>query len=243
MKKLLMRLLPARIVARLARKIVDLTESEVKAQLKYTSWLPHVPPQTDKLVLVAIVGLTGSGKSHMARLLARLIGAVVVCADDISVQLTNHGAGYDNTWLIAENSAAKTTANGRNVIIDSDFVDKNKRESLKILAKEIDATLIFIRTICDFDIMSQRIRENDPDNFFNFAKSTSKAKDHGKDVKFREMARRILLHYDWTAEGGGKLTPKNMHFLTYAPIDMGADNWEESVHLLAENIIADNKMD
>ena len=44
--------------------------------------------------VVAIVGLVGSGKSSVARYLAKLIGAKIISANVIRVALRKKGKGY-----------------------------------------------------------------------------------------------------------------------------------------------------
>lgn len=250
MKEFLMRWLPASVIVYAARKMEKLTPKETEVQTKYKDTLRFRKRNTEKPVVVAMVGLVGSGKNTAAQYLAELIGATVVCGDDIRIELRKQGLGYDKARLIGENIAASIISQRRNVILDSDFVDRNKRESIRQIVKKSKPAfrgispvgqLIFIRTVCDLDVMFRRIRENDAGEFFNSASTKSTAKDHGKDVKLREMWRRTPQHYDWENADGGRLTLKKMNFLSFAPVDMSADHWRTNVESIALYIIHENK--
>lgn len=241
MKAFLMRWLPALIIVYMARKMEKLTELELRAQVLYKNKIAVRKRITKKQVIVGMVGLVGSGKSVVANYLASLIGATVVCEDEIRLELQKQGAGYDHARLIGENIVEQVIKHGGNLTLDSDFVDKNKRESLRQLAKKAGVQLFFVRTVCDIDVMSQRIRENDAGEFFNSAGTKSVSKDHGKDVKFREMMRRLPQHYNWENADGGRLTPKMMNFVSFAPIDTASEDWQTNVESIAVSIIHENK--
>lgn len=246
MRDFLMQWLPTPIIVYMARKMEKLTEKELQAQAAYSDALRAKMRRTKKPVALAMVGLVGSGKSAVAQYLADLIGATVVSGDDIRIALRKQGLSYDKARLIGENVAASIISQGRNVILDSDFVDKNKRASIKQALKtskpELPGVaqarkLFFVRTICDLDVMSQRIRKNDPGEFFNCASSKSTAEDSGKDVKYREMIRRLPQHYRWVNKsGGGKWILKKMSFVT-ATVDTTSDDWRKEIASVLINII------
>ena len=194
--------------------------------------------KTNKPLIVAIVGLVGSGKSSVARELAKHIDATIVENDAIRIELRKQGEGYDRVWAIAENLAVEVVRLGGNVILDSDFVDAKKRASIRERARNVGARLVFIRTHCDFDVASKRIRQNDPGEFFNDAESLSDAPDKGKDVKMRELLRRAPLHYRWVDQSIGKWVLKKLPFAVFAEIDTtNESSWKREVEKCANKLL------
>ncbi|OGF77838.1 hypothetical protein A2W54_03485 [Candidatus Giovannonibacteria bacterium RIFCSPHIGHO2_02_43_13] len=221
----------------MARKMEKLLPSERLVQNRYFEGLRVPERKTRHSVIVAAIGLVGSGKSTVAKYLADLIGAVVISGDEIRILLRNEGVGYDKARLIGENVLRAVITAGGSIVLDSDFVDKNKRESLRQIAKKAGAKLYFVRTICDFDVLSQRIRENDPGEFFNEAETKSASVNHGRDVKFREMLRRLPQHYKWQNISGGKLALRKFPFVTFETVDTTTDAWKDSINSIAVSIL------
>ncbi|MBI3631181.1 MAG: AAA family ATPase [Candidatus Sungbacteria bacterium] len=203
----------------MVRKKRILAAKERAAQDAFMAKLQIKKRKTQDPVIAAIIGLVGSGKSSVARELAGYIGATVIEGDEIRIELGRQGAAYERTWAIAENAAVEVVKQGGNVILDSDFVDEKKRASVREKARMAGIRLVFIRTVCDFDVMSQRIRQNDPGEFFKRASSSSTAQDKGKDVKMRELLRRLPHHYRHVNEHGGKWVLKKFPFAIFAQID------------------------
>lgn len=196
--------------------------------------------RTSKPFIIAMVGLVGSGKSSVAHELAIATKATVIENDAIRIDLRKEGEGGDRAWAIAENVAAEVVRLGGNVILDSDFVDPRKRASLRERAKGLRAKVVFIRTYCDLDVASKRIRENDPGEFFNSAESLSDALDKGKDVKMRELIRRMPLHYRWINQGIGKWALKKLPFSTFAEIDTTNEVlWKREVEKCAKRLLSE----
>ena len=238
MFKGLMELVLPRIIGVMVHKREKLTKKEQAAQDAFMAKLYIKKRKTDKPVIVAVIGLVGSGKSSVAEELAERIGATVIEGDDIRIELRKKGAGYGRAWAISENVAVEVVKQGGNVILDSDFVDGKKRASIRQKARKAGVHLVFVRTYCDFDVMSQRIRENDPGEFFNLASTRSTANDRGKDVKFREMDRRKPYHYRWINQGEGKWVLKKFPFAVFAEIDTtNPDSWKREVEKCAEKLL------
>lgn len=179
---------------------------------------------TKQPIVVAMVGLVGSGKSTVANDIAELIGATVVNGDEIRIGLRKQAKSYRNVRLIAENMAIEIVNKGGNVVLDSDFIDAKKRASIREKAKQAGAKVVFVRTYADTDVVFGRIITAKPDEFFAGAKTEWDGDRQSKSavVKIRELWRRTPLHYRWEATGGGRWILKKLPFLS-ADIDTGKD--------------------
>ena len=205
------------------RKMEKLTQKEKRAQEKFLKTLEVVSRKTKRPLVVAIVGLVGSGKSFVARKLAETISATVVEGDEIRVCLSKERERYEGARKIAENTVAEIIKKGGNVVIDSDHINSAKRASLREKARQIGAKLILVRTYLERDVMIGRaINENYPqDGFWERAARKSKWQgDFGAaTVKIREIRRRTPLHYRCVNKGGGKWILKKLPFAIFSEID------------------------
>jgi len=216
-----------------------LNKKELATQDTFLSELDVEERKTEKPVIVAMIGLVGSGKSSVARELAPHIGAMVIEADAIRVELRKLGESLDRTRTIAESVALEVVRRGGNVIIDLDFADAVKRASLREKARKAGVRVVFIRTYCDFDVMSQRIRENDPGEFFNEAPSSSTSRNKGRDVKFREMWRRTPQHYRWINKIGGQWMLRKPPCAVLTNIDTTKPvKWRREVEKCSKELLA-----
>lgn len=187
-----------------------LTSKEKKAQNNFLAGLKIRRKKTRKPVIVAIVGLTGSGKSSVAREIARLIGATVIEGNEIRIHLRRQKERFEGARKIAWNITEKVIKGDGNVVLDSDYIDAKKRASLKEKARRIGAQLIFIRTHTDRDVMIERIIS---------AKYPANGFFENAIVKIREMWRRTPNHYHWDPKGGGNWVLKKLPFPVFASIN------------------------
>jgi len=226
-----------------SRKRILNTKERV-AQEAFISKLKIKQRNTDKQVVVAVVGLIGSGKSSVAQELAKHIGATVIEGDDIRIELRKQSESYERQWVIAENAAIEVVKRGGNVILDADFVDEKKRASLREKARKTDVRVVFVRTHCDLDVVVGRVLtatyHNRVDDFFGGASSkwTGSEQSKGAAVKIREMWRRTPHHYRWVNQGGGKWVLKKFPFAIFAEIDTtDSDLWKREVVKCAKLVL------
>jgi len=238
-------LLPLSIIGIMARKKRVLNTKERAARDTFMAGLTIKKRKTEKPIIVALIGLVGSGKSSVAHELARRIGAVVIGGDDVRIELRKQREAYDRTWVIAEDAAVEIVRQGGNAILDSDFADEKKRASIRERARKINARVVFVRTICDFDVMVGRILtadyRNRADDFFGGASSkwTGNEQSRGAAVKIREMSRRTPHHYRWANQDGGKWIPKKFRFQIFAEIDTTEPNvWKRNAEQCANRLVA-----
>lgn len=206
--------------------------------------LAIVPRKTKQPVVIAIVGLVGSGKTSVARELAKFIPAAIIEGDQIRVCLRETKAPYTHVQKIAEDACVQALKKGGNVILDGDYVERKKQTSLREKIKTLKAKLIFIRTFADYDVMVGRIvsakYHNQPEDFFGGAgtKWDGSEQSRGAVVKLRELWRRSPHHYQWSADGGGSWKLKKPSFSLYADIDTTeSDAWEKEVEQVARKIL------
>ena len=243
MKRLTEMVLPF-IIGIMVHKKESLTQKERRAQDEFIKTLKVVPRKTKKAVVIAIVGLVGSGKTSVAKEFARLLPALIIEGDDIRVQLRKQNERYEGARKIAENATLKVIEQGGNVILDSDHIDQKKRASLREKIKQTGAKLIFIRTHTDYDVMAGRaINVEYPlskDDFFGGAglKSKWKGNNPGAVVKLREMWRRTPNHYLWENKVGGRWVLRNLPFKVFATVDTTDENkWKAEIQKIAKHIL------
>jgi len=223
----------------MVHKREKLTQKEQRAQDSFLAKIDIKKRKTEKPVIVAIIGLVGSGKSSVAQELAKHIGATVIEGDDIRIELRKQSERYEKSRAIAENVAIEVVKQGGNVVLDSDFVDEKKRASVREKARKAGVRLVFVRTYCDLDVMVGRVLtatyRNRVDDFFGGASSkwTGSEQSKGAAVKVREMWRRTPHHYRWVNQGGGKWVLKKFPFAIFAEIDT-TDLWKRDVEKCAK---------
>ncbi|PJA64984.1 MAG: hypothetical protein CO159_00150 [Candidatus Portnoybacteria bacterium CG_4_9_14_3_um_filter_40_10] len=227
------------IIGNMVHKREKLTQKEQRAQDSFLAKIDIKKRKTEKPVIVAIIGLVGSGKSSVAQELAKHIGATVIEGDDIRIELRKQSERYEKSRAIAENVAIEVVKQGGNVVLDSDFVDEKKRASVREKARKAGVRLVFVRTHCDLDVMVGRVLtatyRNRVDDFFGGASSkwTGSEQSKGAAVKVREMWRRTPHHYRWVNQGGGKWVLKKFPFAIFAEIDT-TDLWKRDVEKCAK---------
>ena len=185
-----------------------------------------------------MVGAVGSGKSSVARVLAKAIGAKVIAGDAVRVELRNQSKSFSQVRNIAEKTATAILRQGRSVVLDSDFVDLKKRRSLESKAKQNGARVVYVRTFCDRDIMIGRLisAKYSPKSFFGGASSEWRGKNNGAVVALREMWRRTPRHYRWSEKGGGTFLLKKLPIKFIAEIDTTTSSWKIKTRKVAQKI-------
>ena len=226
----------SRIIGVMVHKREKLTPKEQVAQKSYLAKLDVQKRKTEKPVIVAIIGLVGSGKSSVAQELAKYIGANVIEGDDIRIELRKQGERYERARAIAEDIALEVVQKGGNVILDSDFVDAKKRASLRQKARKAHVRLVFLCTYSHFYVMVGRALtanyRDSVDDFFGGASSQWKGSEQSKGavVKVREMWRRTPHHYRWKNKSGGQWVIKNPPCAVIADIDTTNEKkWKKEV--------------
>lgn len=157
-----------------------------------------------KPLVIGMVGLVGSGKTRVSKLLSKELGFPVVSGDDIRKKLRAEKESYDNTREITRRLVANLLESDSGIIIDSDHIDAGKRNNLKKIAKDGGAKVLFVRSVCDMDESFKRmIGDKYPKSgFFD-----------GAYDKVREAWRRTPLHYSWSKDKGGHFHVKKLPFV------------------------------
>lgn len=226
----------------LAGMTKKLTKPERRVSDAFLSHVKISKRKTKKPIIVAMIGLVGSGKSFVARKLALMLGATVIECDRIRIGLRAAHLPYDHVSAIAEDAGRVVIGQGGNVVFDSDFASPEKQESLRKFARDIGASVFFIRVTCDLDIMLGRIlaaSDKKPDVFFRNASSLWKgpARQKAAVVKIREMLRRIPHHYRWSNRNGGAWKLKKLSPKPFAEIDTSDPELKKEVGHIAQQIL------
>ncbi|MFH1178584.1 MAG: ATP-binding protein [bacterium] len=228
----------------MVHKHETLTDQEEAAKKAFMAKLEKQARKTKDKVIIAMIGLIGSGKSTVAKELAKHIGATVVEGDTIRVELRKQGARYERARAIAEEVALRLVEESNNAILDSDFIDAKKRASLREKARKAGVRVIFLCTYADIDVMIGRIitanYHGHVDDFFGGASTKwgGSEQSRGAVVKLREMYRRLPQHYRWQNKGGGKWVIKKPPCAVLADIDTTSlEEWKREVKKVAKQLI------
>jgi len=131
-----------------------------------------IEPARPMLLLVG--GLSGTGKSALARRLARSLGTTLASSDIVRKQLAGrsptsyapvpYGAGIYTEQLTTQtyetllNQAAQALLSGHSVVLDATFLDATWRERARDLAQNAGADVLLIECQCPEPVVQQRLQ-------------------------------------------------------------------------------------
>ena len=176
----------------------SLNEKEKKVLQGFLEAMQAIKP-TRKIgpVVIAMVGLVGSGKSTIARELADRLHAVIIRTDEIRGALRKvHAESLASVEVIASCLAREALLRRVNIVLDADVVTTEKKKQVERLVESFDAKLWYVRTVAEPDVMFTRAIAADYRDPFH-------AVFDSPIVKIREIWRRTPHHYRWSATGGG----------------------------------------
>lgn len=124
--------------------------------------------------LVVVVGLSGSGKSTVAKALHARTGFTHLNSDVIrkqlaGVPLTSRGGANDEAGLYGSEQSARTYAQlyaltaqeleaGHGVIVDATFQHRAERDAIRRVAAGSKAPIVFVECACDVPEVIRRLR-------------------------------------------------------------------------------------
>jgi predicted kinase len=118
----------------------------------------NVPP-----ALVVMVGLPGTGKSHLAREIARRVPVDIVETDDIRLRLAPRPeyTADENRQVFgaAHGQLASLLNRGRSVVFDATNIFESGRRTLYRLADRAGARLLIVRTVAPDEVVERRLRD------------------------------------------------------------------------------------
>lgn len=109
--------------------------------------------------LIAFVGPVGSGKTYLAKRLARRLEAVHINTDAIRVRLRRHDQSMSRAISIANRLRLQTLSKGRSVISDFDAILPRRQAELKRLAERFGAKFILIRVKTPERLILARLKQ------------------------------------------------------------------------------------
>lgn len=110
--------------------------------------------------LIAFAGPVGSGKTHVAKILAKKLKAVHIRTDDIRVKLRQLGKSFSPATRIAEGLTADALRQGRSAISDFDAVRPQRQKDLRRLASKYGAAFVLIRVETPEKLILSRLRRH-----------------------------------------------------------------------------------
>lgn len=121
-----------------------------------------LPPPTRR-VLVALMGLPGSGKSHFGRLVAERLGAFVVASDELRRRLfvaPSYMPGETRmVFAVAHAMVREVLTADRAVVFDATNLRERDRRPLYALADETAARLVLVRVTAPEPEIYRRLAE------------------------------------------------------------------------------------
>lgn len=129
------------------------------------------------VMLIAMAGLPGAGKSSVAEALGRKLAAPVVSVDPIEAAMWRAGVGRDQptglaAYVVAEAVADGVLGMGQTVIVDAVNAVEAAREQWRSLADRRGVPVVFIEVVCSDQLVHRHRLENRSRGIEGFAEPT-----------------------------------------------------------------------
>jgi uncharacterized protein len=152
----------------------DQREAAANAAKRYFDLAERYASRPAPPVLIAMVGVTGSGKSYLAHALASRLGAVVISSDvtrkklagldpkqpqaepiDLGIYAPEMTARTYNEML---RQAAPFLARGKAVILDASYLRREMRDGARDLAKQADVRFLGVECLAGESLVAERLQ-------------------------------------------------------------------------------------
>lgn len=97
------------------------------------------------LFVIAMIGPVGSGKTHIAKMLARQLGARRLNTDAVRVALRRKHESESQAIAISHRRQERLLARGHSLILDYDHVNPARRGELQERLRPFEARAYFVR--------------------------------------------------------------------------------------------------
>lgn len=114
---------------------------------------------THNIFLIALTAPVGSGKSYVARILAKKLNAVHIRTDDIRIALRTREKSYAAAPRLAAALRDGALLKGKSVIDDFDAVLPRRQRELRRAAKKYGARFFLIRIQTPEKLILERLRK------------------------------------------------------------------------------------
>jgi predicted kinase len=207
-----------------------LTPRQEQVQNEFLAELPPTSRKTSHSLIIGVIGLTGAGKSSVARELVKSIGGTIITGQKLRRVLSERGEPLTKAPTIAEHLMSDIIQNGGNALIDSDQInmDTHTRARLRRRAAALGAQLVFIDVFCDFSIALTRIF------------TAWKENPHAEQTvdKLVELLNRLPYHYEWRKSQGGTWVRKKLPFRPFGEINTSYEGeWKAEVARVAARLL------
>jgi len=110
--------------------------------------------------LIAFIGPVGSGKTHIAKILAKKLHAAHIRTDDARVGLRRQGHSYSRAPSIAAHQRDAALAEEKSVIMDFDAILPKRQRELHHVAHRYRTHFFLIRIRIPEKIILRRLRQH-----------------------------------------------------------------------------------
>ncbi len=114
--------------------------------------------QKQRPFVVAMIGPVGSGKTYIAKILAKRLRAQRFTTDDIRRRLARQGQSISRAIAISDKLREQALSRQRSIILDFDAVRAQKHRELKALAKRHGGRIYFVRVKAPEAVILKRLR-------------------------------------------------------------------------------------
>ncbi len=105
-----------------------------------------------------MIGPIGSGKTYIAKILEKRLGALRLTTDDIRRRLARQGKSISRAIAISDKLREKALSRKRSIILDFDAVRAQKHRELKALTKRHGGRIFFVQVKAPEAVILKRLR-------------------------------------------------------------------------------------